>query len=261
MIKKIIIYVLICPFTFKIRYVGRTSTSIKQRLQGHISKSYDKNTPKDNWIQKLLRLNKKPIIKIFKIVNTTWENSHIIEQNLIRKCLQYNFNLTNLEDKGIGGNHILTEIQKQNLSKKLKERYDNGMEIKENFRSVSLYDMEGSFINSFSSIKKCAEFINPTNIIAGVSALEKCLSKKCTNSKSYKKYQITYSEDSAPSTYHKNDFKRSITVFDNLTNNTYIFDSIINMSKFLHTQHNAVKKFFNNILLFQGRYKLTVPQR
>jgi len=68
--KKVIIYILKDPITNKVRYVGKTETSLQKRLYDHI---YNKTkTPKSSWIQSLLKQNLKPLIE--EIERTTRAN-------------------------------------------------------------------------------------------------------------------------------------------------------------------------------------------
>ena len=84
----IIIYALIDPITCKIRYIGRTKGKLTTRLNGHISKAKNKNTHKDYWIQSLKNKKLKLIIKQFKVLNCSWEESYKIEQSYIERAIK-----------------------------------------------------------------------------------------------------------------------------------------------------------------------------
>jgi len=64
------IYILRCPISSEIRYVGQTRTSITKRLGGHIyeatNRRKNKLNHKDNWILKLLKMGHRPIIEILE---------------------------------------------------------------------------------------------------------------------------------------------------------------------------------------------------
>ena len=64
------IYILRCPISSEIRYVGQTRTSITKRLGGHIyeatNRRKNKLNHKDNWVLKLLKMGHRPIIEILE---------------------------------------------------------------------------------------------------------------------------------------------------------------------------------------------------
>lgn len=260
--KEIKIYVLLCPFTSKVKYIGRTGNNLDVRLRGHISKAKTGNTPKNQWILYLKTKGLKPTIKLFKTVNCNWSESHLIERNLINKCIKYSFDLKNLDDRGEGfQNRKLTEDQKLKISNSLKERYEKGLKIKENFRKVCIYDLNGVFVKEFESIKDCAKFLN-TNVKAGVSGVEKCLYLPKINL-SYKSYQIRYKEDTPPTIYkttmHKFNLKKVI-IKNIQTNEIQNFNSISELCKWFKTSDNNIRRYFNNNKLYKDIYYIQVPQ-
>lgn len=85
------IYTLTDPDTNEVRYVGK-SNNIKARYSKHCSVS-DKKTHKANWINKLLRENKKPILEILDIVPI--EDWVFWEMYWISQMKTWGFNLTN----------------------------------------------------------------------------------------------------------------------------------------------------------------------
>ena len=66
---KIKIYCLYNPYDCKIRYIGRTKSSLDKRLSQHICKSKNNysNSYKENWIRSLLKNGIKPKIRLLKI--------------------------------------------------------------------------------------------------------------------------------------------------------------------------------------------------
>lgn len=72
--KLIFIYELLDPETLKVRYVGQTN-NIKKRYNSHIHSYKREKTPKANWIKKLKKKNKLPILRIVAVTNKTWADS------------------------------------------------------------------------------------------------------------------------------------------------------------------------------------------
>lgn len=71
---RMFVYVLRCPKTKAIRYVGVTKNP-KNRLEGHLRERRRKN-PKVRWVQKLLRAGLEPIMEIVE-ETLTWEEAEI----------------------------------------------------------------------------------------------------------------------------------------------------------------------------------------
>lgn len=117
--KKVKIYKLIDPFTFEVRYVGKTERTLKHRLSMHVTTSIkNKNkTHKEAWITQVYNKGKRPIIELIEEVNfEDWQEK---EQYWIAQFE----NLTNLCLGGLGGvGRIYTEserLEKSILTKKL----------------------------------------------------------------------------------------------------------------------------------------------
>jgi len=98
-IKKTYIYILKDPTTNKIRYVGK-SNNPKSRYSKHIkdSEKHKCNSHKENWIRKLLRENKKPILEIVESVNyDKWKEK---EREWIFNLKKQGVELTNSTEGG-----------------------------------------------------------------------------------------------------------------------------------------------------------------
>lgn len=97
--KKTYIYVLKCPTTKEVRYVGKANDP-KLRYGNHINKSRDKNTHKRNWINKLREAGLKPILEIIATVSIDewkyWEKFYI------EKYIKNGCDLVNCTDGGDG---------------------------------------------------------------------------------------------------------------------------------------------------------------
>lgn len=89
------IYTLEHPDTGEIVYVGKTSTSLKQRLASHICSSKKSNYKIGSWIKSL---NKEPIINLIDEIPTSeWE---FWEKHYISLFKSWNFKLKNMTDGG-----------------------------------------------------------------------------------------------------------------------------------------------------------------
>lgn len=149
---KVIIYALIDPVTCKIRYIGRTSVSMKARLSKHIhdTRFSKRKTYKEDWIRSLLKINSKPLIRKLTIVEG-WNESYQLEISLIEK---YKDRLTNHYDKGQGKLRTCREEDRIKISNTLKLKYEQGLIKKPKGKIVYVYNKDGSFLNEFSSISE-----------------------------------------------------------------------------------------------------------
>lgn len=156
--KKVIIYVLIDPFTLKVRYIGRTTDSLSERLSKHMSKSKTCNekTHKATWMRALARKNTRPIIrKLTEVIG--WTESHILEKLLIKR---HKHRLINHYDRGEGPKGNVRSIEeKLQLSKSIKEGFDSGRIKHPRLCTVHVYDKWGNFLNTYGSQQEAAKAI------------------------------------------------------------------------------------------------------
>jgi hypothetical protein len=94
----VIIYTLEHPLTGEIRYVGKTSRSIKARYYQHICVSSD-SSYRANWIKSLNKVNLKPIIKELDVCES---DGNDLERYWISQFKAWGFRLVNLTDGGEG---------------------------------------------------------------------------------------------------------------------------------------------------------------
>jgi hypothetical protein len=92
------IYGLIDPFTFKIRYIGKTA-NLRVRINGHMSDK--EKTYKTNWIKELLKAGKRPIMVVIRKLPDTadWQ---IEERKWIAIARKYKWPLVNCTEGGSG---------------------------------------------------------------------------------------------------------------------------------------------------------------
>ena len=246
------IYALIDPITCKIRYIGRTKNNLNIRLRGHISKSRFKKTYKDCWIFSLKQQNLKPKIKLIKVING-WSNSHLYEQCLIKKALNFGFKLVNLDDRGEGAkNKIITENQKILISNALKDGYSTKRIVPTNTRSVCIYDLLGNKLYTINSIKECALFLNIHESSVETQVYGKV--KRCG------KYQIRYAEDKNPGIYKiSRDYSfafKEVTVLNTITSELIIYESFKQAAFKLNTSSPTIRRKIESGELLNGIYKL-----
>jgi len=146
--KNIIIYSLTCPLNNEVKYIGvtRESVGMKKRLTQHVCDRFSSVNRKNNWIKKLFKINKRPIIEFVDIVPFSewcfWETHYIdlfrawgfklynimpCGENppVLKGCLNPNFGKSLSEEtknkisQRLKGQVISIEIRKK-ISKKLK---------------------------------------------------------------------------------------------------------------------------------------------
>lgn len=96
------IYGLVCPISGQIRYVGKTTLSLKSRLTNHIAEAVNKQkTHKQRWISRCLSKGLRPSIWLLEEVGKKkrWQDREIA---WIAKAKSYGFKLTNQAEGGEG---------------------------------------------------------------------------------------------------------------------------------------------------------------
>lgn len=149
------IYSLNDPITSEVRYVGRTSNTLKARLGEHVAKCYSNhNTHKKNWIASLALKGMAPTISLIKELNCSWEESHAIEILTINEYFEKGCKLVNLLDKGSGSYGITSE---RPMSRK----------------AILQYDLDGNFIREWDGIVTAAKHFNtnPKSIFKAVKGI------------------------------------------------------------------------------------------
>lgn len=125
----ILIYVLCCPLTGAIRYVGKTRMTLAERLSQHLR--WYKTDHKTSWLKSLAKQGLKPIIReIERIENSDDRDWQRRERFWIQHFRNEGCNLTNMEEGGLGGVCLSEETKKKisignigkNLGKKMPPR-------------------------------------------------------------------------------------------------------------------------------------------
>lgn len=115
--KTVKIYSLNCPITYEVRYIGKTSLSLKQRLNTHMQCKLEKNH-RYYWLKSLKEKGLKPSIELVDEVGI--DNWEFWEQWYILLFKQWGFNLVNCSEGGEGfkENHIPWNKGKTNIHSK-----------------------------------------------------------------------------------------------------------------------------------------------
>lgn len=142
------------PITNEVRYLGK-SNNPKRRYQSHLWYKPKNTTHCYHWIKQLLKKDLKPIMSIIDEIDGEWE---WLEQYWIAQLKQWGYKLTNLTDGGGGS-------------------YGNG---KWNCKLISIYDLNGNYIQSFSSVNECAKYLKTSreSVSSCVQGRVKTLMKK-----------------------------------------------------------------------------------
>ena len=107
----VFIYALIDPFTFRIRYIGKTD-NLKRRLANQLNET--SNTYRCHWLQSLKSKGKKPIQAVLQEVSES-ENWQEIEKKWIRIAKKYGWPLVNCTDGGDGVTNLSGESKERML--------------------------------------------------------------------------------------------------------------------------------------------------
>lgn len=174
--KEIKIYCLYEPHTCKIRYIGRTISSLNTRLTQHICKAKNNysNCYKENWIRKLLKNGIRPKIKLLKVLNCTWEQSHLIEKEIIQRHL-LKHKLVNGDDRGPGNlSKNINPIIEQQRVEKIKRHFNNENNKYNFYNKLYCYDSNGNYIKEYKSRKFVVEELglNPNSITNQVNRFD-----------------------------------------------------------------------------------------
>lgn len=140
------VYILRCPFTANVKYVGITKHSIEQRLERHLN--YAKNANKyylsQTWLRSLIEQDVVPFIQSLE-TNLTESAAKTIEIWWIRYFKKKEIVLKNTTKGGETMSPLAVQRAKEaNEKQKLK---------------VKQYSMDGNLIKIFNSISDAAEIV------------------------------------------------------------------------------------------------------
>lgn len=158
------IYVLIDPNSLRVRYIGITCQSLKDRLRNHIHDARYResdNYHKARWIQSLLSENKRPIIRLIKLCSTRIEAEEIESEMILKYKNKHN--LVNISE----GNGEFTSRGQHSASVI-------------NSKKVYVYNYDGTYLATYNSHIECSEELG-----IYISSIEKCLSGLYKYAKGY----------------------------------------------------------------------------
>lgn len=240
------IYALVDPFTDKIRYIGFTRDTIKNRFSCHKHDSLKRNcnTRKAKWFRKCNSMGKLPYITLLEdnIPEKLWKEK---EDYYIS---QYS-NLTNQREGGCG---IIIHRDTSSIYRSTKPK----------MKAVVQLSLEGKYIQEFESIKDAERHLNLTSI----SRIRLVIKGKAFSSNGYRwALKEDYLNDNIPVSSSKEEgyLKRKngrsipIQVFDTFSNkdlgsfeSTYHFLRSIN---YPNTKSSWISPTTN---LFLKRYRI-----
>lgn len=157
------IYILKCPTSNDIRYVGQ-SIDPNVRYRRHIceSKRNKNKGHKYDWINSLLNNNLKPVLEIIKECDS--ENIDMWEKFYIKEFAKL-FDLTNCKEGG-RSNNLLTDEIKNEIKEKIRNTL-KGRKPSANaaiafiaYKSIKIDCYKnGQLVGSFNSLKECAKLL------------------------------------------------------------------------------------------------------
>jgi hypothetical protein len=171
------IYTLNDPLTNEVKYVGRTTQKLSDRLRKHINIIYEEkgDTKRKNWILELSINNLIPTINLIDIAYSK-EDANLLEIKHISFYKEKGFVLLNMTIGGSGSygykhsEETLNKLKgktfsndvKNNMSKSQKERWENKTDeekldniiSQKNRKTILQFDLQNNLINEFLSLRQ-----------------------------------------------------------------------------------------------------------
>lgn len=142
------IYILRCPFTLQVKYVGKTNNP-RMRLKQHKSDSRTKICKLKSWIISLKKKGALPVLEIIETCNNdNWKDR---EMWWINKYKSEGVDLKNMTYGGDGATHLSDEF-KLHLSKLNKGKKTYFIHPKR--KIISSYDLSGKRVEVFQYVNE-----------------------------------------------------------------------------------------------------------
>lgn len=144
--KKTFIYILKCPISYEVRYVGKT-INLKRRFNDHICKLNPKyKSHVCAWIRKLAKDGLRPTIEVIEECYSNWADREIYWIGFYRNIGAKLCNITN------GGEGMLGNIVSKETRQKISKNNARATE-----KTVYQFDLTGKFINKYKSVLEAAK--------------------------------------------------------------------------------------------------------
>jgi hypothetical protein len=200
------IYTLSDPSTGEIRYIGKTVSSLRRRLNQHCCKqSLSQKRYSAHWIRGVVNRGMRPIIELLsEVPEDIWESE---ERFWIEQFRQWGFKLTNISEGGGSGclGYRHTDEAKQRISilnsrPKSKGWINNAADAMRSVRSIPIiqYNLDGIKIKEWSSVCYAAKSIKGTYETVKKNITACCRGARSTAYKFKWKYKSVDSKDKEP---------------------------------------------------------------
>ena len=155
---EVTIYTLEDPISFKIKYVGITSSTLEERLDGHVKQAkYSKLTRKsgrERWILDLLSKNLLPIISEIETVNDDYGYiEEVLERYWMFQFKCWGFELLNIQGLYTCPYKVPYHVRART--------------------PINQYDLNGNFIKRYESVSEATKVVNGQGSVIQRAAREK----------------------------------------------------------------------------------------
>ena len=253
------IYTLTDPNSNLVRYVGRTTEKLYNRLSKHINEREKAKNHRCHWINKLYKMGLKPIIELIDECDTHNE-CIFLEKYWISQFKNWGFNLVNETDGGEGSfgyKHTEETKNKMKVTHELKRSLSPPKRIKLTRKEVGKrngelasipvlqYDLEGNFIKRWNSATEAANFYGVSN-----SNITNCTSNRISTSLGFiwKKQMSDIIENKIiPSIVYSNKLKIKVT--NKIINEIFELKSQLECVEFLKISKYYIQKISQGLLI------------
>jgi group I intron endonuclease len=248
------IYTLTDPRTNRVRYVGKAN-NVSQRYKAHLNRARKHQVHKKNWIEQLKREGLKPIIEVIDVVPI--EDWIFWETYWISQLRQWGFDLINYTNGGDGCSFAnQTSFKKGDKAKKV-IGFNKECEIVYEFDSAE--DASFSLKTHRSSIPNCANGKSKT-----IKKIAWFYSENISNFTEYElieNIKNRFENETKPNIGsfvkgQKGIRSKKTVLIDIKTNNRIIFDSGVDIGKFIGVNQSAISWALKNNKIIKKQFKI-----